>query len=434
MQSNVPNKIGEGGYGCIHYPNLTCSNNDHYKTSKAMTLSKILKTKYADIESSEYKNIHKADPSKKYYLGDPIQCKVGNTRKNIMAINQCEEAPSILKNIEDYSLLIMEYGGINLRDYGKSVASWKNTSINKTKIERFWLESHRLLRGVKMLLDNGLIHSDFKPHNIVYDEKKKRLNFIDFGLMQTMDSTKSDIARDQYKNIKCHFSHPFETLFLSKFHFEFFVAKNEEQKEEYYRQFIYDIEKNNTLCGKKINDFFKYLFTNSEEDNESKRAILEEHIQMLRSFPSSFESWNYMDTLNTFDIYGIGFTYLYMLKCSRHLLQSSLYYDMRSLFLRMISGDAVKRIKIQDCLKEYESIMLNHGLLNKFGVHFENHFYYHGVPKKIKTVERLIDKITFSKSKNDGKIEERAENLQNSVKRTMHRIHRRPIRKTRRIR
>jgi serine/threonine protein kinase len=430
-----PNKIGEGGYGCIHYPNLTCANNSQYKIPRPNTLSKILKTKYANIESSEYKNMQRADPSKKYYLGDPVQCKVEFTRQNVEAIQQCEEAPTILQNLDDYSLLLMKYGGLNLRDFGKDIELWKNTAANTRKIERFWLESHRLLRGVKMLLDHGLIHSDFKPHNIVYDKKKKRLNFIDFGLMKTMISTKQDIARDEYRNTKCHFSHPFETPFLSKLHFDFFAAKSAEQKEEYYSQFVHDIEKKTTTCGKKINDFFKYIFTNSEEDKESKRTLLEEHIDMLRGFPKTFDSWNYMDSLSTFDIYGIGFTYLYMLKCSKHLLNSSLYYDMRKLFLQMISGNAVKRIKVDDCLEEYESILLNHGLLNKFGVHFEKHVYYHGKPKKMNTVEHFIDKMTFAKSKDDGRqLDGDAYHKSKVVKPTMRRVNRLFIKKTRRLR
>lgn len=398
----TPKKIGEGGYGCIHNPNLTCANNPRYSLSNNNTLSKILKTKHANIEMTEYKNMSKADPSKKYYLGDPVQCKISPTKANILAIGDCDEATNILKNLDEYSLLIMEYGGINLRDYGRDIEAWAATAMNKTKIERFWLESHRLLRGVKMLLSNGLIHSDFKPHNIVYDEKKKRLNFIDFGLMQTLESTKHEISEDNYRNTKCHFSHPFESVFLSKFHYDFFTAKDQSHKEEYYRQYIHDIEKKDSVCGKKINDFFKYIFDNSEEDKESKRKLLEDHVSMLRDLPPSFSSWNYMTTLNTFDIYGIGFTYLYMLKSSKHLLDSSTYYDMRSLFLRMISGNAKLRPSIDDCLREYEAILLKHGLLDKFNVHFQNHIYYHGKLRKTKTVERLIDKMTFAKSKDNG--------------------------------
>jgi serine/threonine protein kinase len=391
-------KIGEGSYGCIHAPNLTCSNNKKYKQKVPYKISKIMKRKNAAIEKTEYDLIGKADPNKRYHLGDPEQCDIAVSNENVLAIGTCFDAPQILDNIKDYSLLLMDYGGLSLRKYGISISQWPNNQENRTKIERFWLESHRLLRGVKMLLDNDLIHSDFKPQNIVYDEKKKRLNFIDFGLMQTLKSTKIDIERDEYRNTRCHFSHPLEAPFLSKFHYNYFIIKSESQKEEYYSRFLHEIEKKSSLCGKKINDFFYYIFSNTEEDLQSKRELLEDFIDMLRSLPDSFEKWDTMKTIKTFDIYGIGFTNLYMLKACKHLLNSNFYHDLRHLFLRMIAGDVRKRIEIKECLTVYENILFEHGLLHKFNVHFENHSYHHNKPAKARPARQIIDKMTFKKS------------------------------------
>jgi serine/threonine protein kinase len=277
----------------------------------------------------------------------------------------------------------MENGGDNLREYGKRIEKWVYTEENKTKIERFWLESHRLLRGVKMLLNNGLIHSDFKPHNIVYDEKKKRLNFIDFGLMQTLDATKREMGADVYRNTRCHFSHPFEVVFLSKHQFHVFSMKTPAQKEEYYRNFVHEALHKSSKCGKKINDFFYYIFSDSKEDEDAKHAILDDYIEMVRTLPDSYDKWDYMKTLDTFDVYGIGFTYLYILKSCKHLLDAPLYYDLRRLFLHMVSGDVRKRIQIDECMQKYESIMEKHGLLKKFRVHYERHEYYNGPPSKM---------------------------------------------------
>ena len=400
----IPKKIGEGGYGCIHYPNLTCENLKTYSRSNMSMLSKILKTKHAKIEKHEYNHMNRSDPHNKYYLGDPVQCKIAKTKENFEAIRSCDEGSTILKDLDNYSLLLMNYGGLNLKEYGKEIETWDATPANRKKIERFWLECHRLLRGVKMLLNHGLIHSDFKPHNIVYDEKKKRLNFIDFGLMQTIDSTLREISEDKYGNIKCHFSHPFETHLLSKSNYSQFMTKSASQKEEYYQNWIQDVEMDETECGKKINDFFAYMFTNSDEDKEIKRTILEGYIAMLRKLPRVFDKWDYMRTLKTFDIYGIGFTYLYMLKCSKHLITLSFYYDMRDLFIRMISGNAFERIQIEDCLQEYEYILLNHGILSRFRVHFEHHAYVNGVPKNTKPITNLINRLTFSKSINKKRI------------------------------
>jgi serine/threonine protein kinase len=393
-----PKKIGEGAYGCIHTPNLTCSNNKKYKRFVPYKISKIMKRKNAATEKKEYDLIDKADPNKRYHLGDPEECNVEVSDENISAIKTCSDSKQIQESIQDYSLLIMDYGGVSLRKYGTDISKWPNTPSNRTKIERFWLETHRLFRGVKMLLDNDLIHSDFKPHNIVYDEKKKRLNFIDFGLMQTLKSTKEDIEMDEYRNTRCHFSHPLEAPFLSKFHYNYFIAKSDSQKKEYYSKFLHEVEENSSLCGKKINDFFYYIFSDTEEDLQSKRQILEDFIDMLRSLPGSFKEWDTMQTLNTFDIYGIGFTCLYMLKSCKHLLDPGFYHDLRDLFLLMISGDVRKRIQIKECLNSYESILFEHGLLHKFNVHFENHVYHHKKPSKYKPDKQIISKMIFKKT------------------------------------
>jgi hypothetical protein len=70
----------------------------------------------------------------------------------------------------------------------------------------------------------------------------------------------------------------------------------------------------------------------------------------------------------------------------------------------MISGNAFERIQIEDCLQEYESILLNHGILSRFRVHFEHHAYQNGAPKNTKPITNLINRLTFSKSINKKRI------------------------------
>ena len=51
---NISNVIGEGTYGCVHKPSLKCKKKRINYDNK---ISKVMKTKEANIELKEYKNI-----------------------------------------------------------------------------------------------------------------------------------------------------------------------------------------------------------------------------------------------------------------------------------------------------------------------------------------------------------------------------------------
>ena len=399
--SSPPKVIGEGSYGCIHKPNLICSDNSKYNKPIPDKISKLLTQKYAKIEMGEYSNIHKADPSKKYYLGNPVKCKVSTVQTNLKAIQKCEKNKTIKDNLADYALLIMDYGGLSLRQLAPVMEKMKRTTSNVRKAELFWLEVHRLFKGVHVFLKNGIIHNDLKPHNIVYDSKKNRLNFIDFGLMKTMSTTKSDIEEDHYSFAKFHWSLPLEMPFLSKTVYNDFMQKPSSEKEEYFKYFLQSLETNKTEVADKVNFFFSYIFTESESDQLIKREFMQKYIQELRELPISFDKWNTNQTLKTIDIYGLGLSLLYMLNSSAHLLNPNMVHDMRFIFLKMVSPNVSERSNIDNLMQEYELLLQNHGLLKKYKIHFKNHKYECGISKiksKKHSVDHSLNTIDFAKS------------------------------------
>ena len=188
----MPKVIGEGTYGCAIKPSLKCSNKTINYDNK---ISKVLLTSEANSELIEYNVIDKIDKSKQFYLGKPEICKPKYSDSNVKSIQKCISIGKIIKtnvehNLKKLSLLVMEDGGINLKTY--STIIHKQT---QKQIIQFFVEVHRILLGLKVFIDNGIVHHDLKPQNIVYNEKQNRLNFIDFGLTvttnQILDDSKS---------------------------------------------------------------------------------------------------------------------------------------------------------------------------------------------------------------------------------------------------
>jgi hypothetical protein len=112
---STSNVIGEGAYGCIHKPSLTCKKAKikSYKNK----VSKIMQKKDAEKELAEYADIELVDKSHDYYLGRPIDCSIANTPTNIESIKKCEMGEELIHNLNDLSLLVMTDGGLNLKDF-----------------------------------------------------------------------------------------------------------------------------------------------------------------------------------------------------------------------------------------------------------------------------------------------------------------------------
>ena len=209
--STTPKIIGKGSYGCVHKPSLKCKKNNINYENK---ISKVMEYNDALDELEEYEEIKKIDPNHKFYLGEPQSCLPDNTTENIEAITNCKFKKN--RKFEELALLIMNDGGMNLETFGKSVQHLENTTENREKIESFWIEMHNIFIGVKLFLDNNLIHHDLKAANIVYNPENNKIYFIDFGLMKNKLELKKLSRKSQNIMAVSHWSYPFEIINLNK--------------------------------------------------------------------------------------------------------------------------------------------------------------------------------------------------------------------------
>ena len=135
---SIPKVIGEGTYGCVHHPSLLCKGSDKRDIEN---VSKLMKNKAALTELKEYVVIDNIDKNKEFYLGKPEKCKLGSQKENKEAIQKCSIKNDVLykKKYDNYSLLLMKNGGMNLVDYAKKI---------KVVEKDFLKELHRIFTGL----------------------------------------------------------------------------------------------------------------------------------------------------------------------------------------------------------------------------------------------------------------------------------------------
>ncbi len=350
--------IGEGTYGCVHKPSLQCKNKkiDKKKVSKLMTHY------HANEELQEFDNISRVDKNENYYLGMPDKCNPSLSRSNKRAINKCEDFTS--KNINDYSLLIMKDGGLTLEAFADKMQKiTKNTKSTKT-MEMFWIECHRLLFGLKELMNNDIIHHDLKPLNIVYNEEQNRLNFIDFGFMTKISSIKEQAKQSNYPYAVSHWYFPFEFMLINYDDYIRIANKSIENRKDIIKK----IMKNK---DHKITTNMKIFY---EESNNSKQFNLINtrnfYETILKINVDNYE--DFLDkVLHTFDIYGLGISFMHVLERTKHLISKPLYDIFNNLFCEMITANIDNRIKIEKLINDYEIILENEGLLRKYNFIFK---------------------------------------------------------------
>ena len=228
----------------------------------------MLLDKHAKAELNEYDMIDKVDKNKDFYMGKPEICKPIYNDKNVKSIQNCNSIGKVIKNnveenFKKLSLLVMDDGGVNLSTYSKN--TYKKT---QKQIIQFFVEAHRILLGLKVFIDNGIVHHDLKPQNIVYNEKQNRLNFIDFGLTITTEKILADSKESKNWMATYHWSFPFEMNFYNVKSYNKIANYTPSEKIRY----INSITKINTG-------------NNKDDDNENPNFM--EHFQTFLSYVNS---------------------------------------------------------------------------------------------------------------------------------------------------
>jgi len=346
-----------------------------------------MKTKRAEEELAEFVKFHRYDPKDEYHLGTPIMCKPDLNEAGVMAdIEKCKKlSPDVKAKPADYDLLVMKYGGPDLKIFCKSKINQFLKTNKEEKSDKFWLEVHHLLKGLQFFRDSGIVHNDLKPQNILYDTKTNKLMFIDFGLMQT----KKELIRTSKNNTNnqavFHWSYPLDSGFMdynaySKYKRGLTNGYRKLVKDELIGMLVSDAKKNTTKLPLKRPEAFELFFsyinlTGKDMTTDAKYAFIESFFDGLDEMVT-LEYDDYLDdAIDSIDVYGLGFTLQYILNCfKRHNAVSQDFFNYASsLFFKMYDPNPDDReLNIYELLDEYESILLGTGVLTRLNKRFND--------------------------------------------------------------
>ena len=379
--------VGEGTYGCVHNPPLNCKGKSDRPSGDKVT--KLMKDSEASEELKEYNAVKMADPNNDYYLGTPESCTVDNNEYNKQSAVKCRRLkdadPQIVHNLSKYTLLIMENGGDNLEQYSKKLSQGSNSPERMVQIERFWLEAHRALLGVKVFLDHGIIHHDLKPQNIVYNDKTGRINFIDFGLIQEKKTMIKDAVKSKYGFRKFHWSFPLECKYLNKKAYDKYASYSDKFKTDNLKSITCSLKEGG---GTEASDAIRFFLHHAANENGSFLNLEKMTSNILKQFGETLlhvitpGQVPYETMLNkcvdTFDSYGVGFGLLNVLKNAYKKMDIHLSNDLSNLFLDMTNANVMKRISIETAIHRYEEILEKNKVLKRFNKHFNKHVLVDG--------------------------------------------------------
>lgn len=370
--------IGEGTYGCVHKPPLICEGKTKAQKNK---ISKLMTTANATKEMKEYALIDNADRAKNFYLGKPTKCKLGRMASNVRPIADCKIWTDVYNKYDNYSLLNMKDGGMDLKNFALKIKGLTPTPANNNMMEKFWLEAHRILAGLKVFIDNDIVHHDLKQHNIVYNEKDNRLNFIDFGLMSSKTKIMNGLNRSSYWLADYHWSFPLEIAFLNKSIYDAVSYKSRNSRMQYLKNIIDALKSDpNAKSSQAISYFFSMITDHKKGTAEHKQAFsaylngyAQTIIYQISPDPGEYDKF-VNKSVNTIDSYGVGMAFMVVLIHGLHLMTDHDFIkDLADLFHLMFHPHLAMRLEIGDILTQYESCLGKHGILQKYDKHFIDH-------------------------------------------------------------
>lgn len=384
--------IGEGAYGCVIKPSLHCETPPESNFNYNDYVSKFMKTKNAEIELKEFLFIGKIDPTNDFHLGKPIMCnpdyndpELMNDIKNCNYINKNNSSNKLTK--QDYSLLLIKYGGPDLKALCNNHLIHYFSNNNTTKTDNFWLEVHHLIKGLQFFKDNHIVHNDIKPQNILFNLETGKMKYIDFGLMRTKTEIINSSKKSKNKLGVFHWSYPFDCAFMNKSYFKEYkkIAKSPLYKKDYQEQFskliVTDSKINSYNIPIKRPEAFKILFSYLNTNN-----LVPDSATQYGYISSFFNGFNHQilndsyenilnHTTDSIDIFGLGFTLQFMANCFKRHKFISLedYTRLSTFFHKMYDFNPVTRmIDINLLLNEYENILLEIGILSRLNKSFKN--------------------------------------------------------------
>lgn len=347
-----------------------------------------MKSHHAMDELNEFLLMGKIDPSHEFHIDTPHVCtpKVDSTVAN--ELKQCTnvDAKDVATNQDKYKLLVLENGGLNLKQFSKKgLKEHLNSGNTRHKLDLFWKEFHNLIKGVAHMYSNGLVHNDIKPQNVLYDSSTGRMKFIDFGLMRSINEVKKS-SEESYNFLGVfHWSYPFDCGFMNKDKFNAYKKMSAGERRKFRNNFalaIIKAKQTDHTVTKQINSFslnnpdsFKIVFSYLTPDLlvPDMKIQLGLIISFFDGFDKCIESMTYDEylkkTIQAIDIFGLGITMQYFINAVNTVYPNfSTEERMKLTFFCNKMYDFYSPLRVTDAeqlLQDYEYVLYSLGVTDR---------------------------------------------------------------------
>ena len=373
MSNNIPKVVGEGTYGCVHKPALKCKDKEDKKDPNQV--SKLMTKKNANEELKEFKLIKKADKHDEYHLGKPGSCFPDDTLVNLKSIDKCGRFHAI--GIRDYKLLLLKDGGINLKQFATKMKSQNVSPANKKIMEDFWVECHRLFLGLKDFQQHDVIHHDLKAQNIVYNEEKNRINYIDFGLMKKKSYILNQLEKSRWWLAQFHWSFPIELGYMNYIPYRRIISKSPTENKQRITKLVGELKSDDRdLMSDEAKAMSVFL---SETRCDSKSFCYKNFDEYMNDYLGTLDMIKKMPRIHflnksydSVDTYGLGLSLMSVLNRTSNFIDKEMAKEFGELFYKMYHPNLELRFTVDDSIVMYEKIVGNH-ILKKQKKQFRDH-------------------------------------------------------------
>lgn len=239
--------IGEGSYGCVYKPALSCKSIYTGKriTPPANKISKVVDEMTAMTEKKQYAIIDQIDPNEEFHIGLTDICIPDKPKKqpdpsNRSFIRDCplyDPTRRVPPSHKDLRVMVHT-------DAGDPFHLWFNKHIDLFRQDTspelwipFFQAIERLFLGLVVMAKNHFCHHDIKVDNVMIRTESAPapyphtqgasssssepsayvMNYIDFGLSDTFEQMRETIYDKQYyPNVQYMITYPPEMIFLTQ--------------------------------------------------------------------------------------------------------------------------------------------------------------------------------------------------------------------------
>jgi serine/threonine protein kinase len=346
---------------CVFKPAIPCKD----KSGPEKTISKIVPQSEAIDETNSYKMIKDAGIDEKYFPGSTETCIPHESARP--KLTNCKNINSKLTGGKTLSQLFTEdnsnkahgkFSLLQIPDGGTDLFDIDIENITPT----FWQNATDYFSGLVSFHENGIVHHDVKPENLLYDNESGKARFTDFGLTKRRDTLYN--AASHIGTVYGHYDYV-DTY--EAFPFFNFPPEKILYTRKYYKYTMTNRTVSQLMENDDLRDSFIWFSRNTSEPMHDRLAQFNTFITLEQEeYTSEGQSTDHFTvlinrSLDTFDVYGLGYSLLYVLKKLKvngmYNSKKDFYDELHKLFQRMAHVSCYERPTPQEALDEYQSIL-----------------------------------------------------------------------------